>query len=364
MQAPVAGSRLVGIVLGCAVCLMLHPLSVAENLNHSQTEALFSAAPESGLVEEVAALPVPAPVLFAPLVKAPAMPGHLSKEMQKLALKYDVSKIGERGVGKGMNFYSLDKEMEMGKELSDEVEMSARMMLDPEISEYVNRLGQNLARNSDAKTVFTIRVIQSPEVNAFALPGGYFYVNTGLILAADSEAELAGVMAHEIAHVAARHATHNLTKRNLIALCTLPTVFVAGPVGMAMTEASDMARPLTFLKFSRDAEREADLLGMEYAYATGYDPAAMVSFFERMQAQEKRKKGYLARAFDTHPMTSERVKRAQDVMSAMLPAKDEYRVTTNEFNEVKARLAALVDQHGVDAPGSLPTLHKNIGGAR
>jgi predicted Zn-dependent protease len=130
---------------------------------------------------------------------------------------------------------------------------------------------------------------------------------------------------------------------------------------MAVTEASDMARPLTFLKFSRDAEREADLLGMEYAYATGYDPAAMVSFFERMQAQEKKKKGYLARAFDTHPMMAERVKRAQAVMSAMLPAKDEYRVTTDEFNDVKARLAALVDQHGVDAPGSLPTLHKNVG---
>jgi predicted Zn-dependent protease len=356
VKAPVASSKLVGIVLGCAVGFLIHPFSVAENLNHSQTEALFSAAPESGLVEEIAALPVPAPILFAPLVKAPVMPGHISKEMQKLALKYDVSKIGERGVGKGMNFYSIDREMEMGKELSDEVEMSARMMLDPEINEYVNRLGQNLARNSDAKTVFTIRVIQSPEVNAFALPGGYFYVNTGLVLAADSEAELAGVMAHEIAHVAARHATHNLSKRNLIALCTLPAVFVAGPVGMAVTEASDMARPLTFLKFSRDAEREADLLGMEYAYATGYDPAAMVSFFERMQAQEKKKKGYLARAFDTHPMKAERVKRAQAVMSAMLPAKDEYRVTTNEFNDVKARLAALVDQHGVDAPGSLPTL--------
>lgn len=361
MQGPVAGSRLAGIVLGFAVIFLLVPFSVAKNLNHSQPEELFSAAPESGLAEEIAALPGPPPVIFAPLVKAPLMPEHLSKEMQKLAVKYDVSKIGERGVGKSMNFYSIDKEMEMGRELAEEVEMSSRMMLDPKISEYVNRLGQNLARNSDAKAVFTIRVIQSPEVNAFALPGGYFYVNTGLILAADSEAELAGVMAHEIAHVAARHATHNLSKRNLIALCSLPTVFVAGPVGMAMTEASDMARPLTFLKFSRDAEREADLLGMEYAYATGYDPAAMVSFFERMQAQEKKKKGYLARAFDTHPMTAERVKRAQTVMSAMLPAKDEYRVTTNEFNEVKARLAALVDQHGMDAPGSLPTLHKNVG---
>jgi predicted Zn-dependent protease len=187
-------------------------------------------------------------------------------------------------------------------------------------------------------------------------------VNTGLILAADNEAELAGVMAHEIAHVAARHATHNMTRRNLFALCTLPALFVGGPVGMAVGQASDMVQPLTFMKFSRDAEREADLLGMEYAYATGYDPAALVTFFERAQAQEKKKKGYLSRAFDTHPMTAERVKRAQAVMSMMLPPKDDYRLTTNEFNEVKARLAALVNYRGTDvAAGNLPTLHKSVG---
>ena len=230
------------------------------------------------------------------------------------------------------------------------------------ISEYVNRVGQNLVRNSDAKVPFVIRVVDSDEVNAYALPGGYFYVNTGLILAAENEAELAGVMAHEIAHVAARHATHNMSKRDLLNLCSIPVIFVAGPAGIVVREATEMALPLEFMKFSRDAEREADLLGMEYAYATGYDPAAMVSFFEKIQAQEKRKKGYLARAFDTHPMTSERVRRAQEELNAMLPPKDQYVVTTSEFNDIKVRLTALLNRHKVeDAPENTPKLRRSVG---
>ncbi len=315
------------------------------------------------LSAEVAALPVEAPVLLAPVVRppAPVETSGLSKEMKRLAARYDVTKIGDRDVGKGMNFYSLDKEMDLGREISEEAEQELRLVEDPVVSEYVNRLGQNLVRNSDAKVPFTIKVVDSSEVNAFALPGGYFYVNTGLILAADSEAELAGVMAHEIAHVAARHATHNMSRRDLFNLCSIPAVFVAGPVGMALREAEGVALPMSFMKFSRDAEREADLLGMEYAYSTGYDPAAMVSFFERMQALEKAKKGFLARAFDTHPMTAERVRRAQAEMSTMLPARDDYRVTSSEFNDVKSRLAALVKEHVVeDPPDSKPTLHRSV----
>jgi len=200
-------------------------------------------------------------------------------------------------------------------------------------------------------------------VNAFALPGGYFYVNTGLILAAENEAELAGVMSHEIAHVAARHATHNLSKRDLMNLCALPVIFVSGPVGIAVREATEIALPMEFLKFSRDAEREADLLGMEYAYATGYDPSAMVSFFERMEAREKQKKGFLARAFDTHPMTAERVRRAQEEMTALLPPKSDYLVTSSEFNDVKARLVAIQNRHVIeDAPDGKPKLRKQVGG--
>jgi predicted Zn-dependent protease len=298
---------------------------------------------------------------MVPVAKAPVLPKAMTKEMQKLALRYDVAKIGDRKIGKGLNFYPIEKEAELGRTLAEEVEQSVVFVNDPAIAEYVNRLGQNLARNSDSTVLFTVQVVNSSEVNAFALPGGYFYVNAGLILAADNEAELAGVMAHEIAHVAARHATHNLSRRNLLALCALPTVFVAGPVGIAMTEASQMAQPLAFLKFSRDAEREADLLGMEYMYATGYDPTAMVSFFEKAAALERKQKGYLARAFDTHPMTAERVKRAQEVMGAMLPAKDDYKLTTNEFNEVKARLETLVNYHAEERAKPLPTLHKSAG---
>src|SRR5206468_2218198 len=220
-----------------------------------------------------------------------------------------------------------EKEVRLGRELAAEVDRQAKFIDDPVVTEYINRVGQNIVLHSDAKVAFTIKVIDSDEVNAFALPGGFFYVNKGLVLAADNEAELAGVMAHEIAHVAARHATHNMSRRDLFNLCTIPAVFVAGPAGMAIREVTELALPMEFMKFSRDAEREADLLGMEYAYAAGYDPAEMVNFFEKVQAEEKHKKGFLARAFDSHPMTAERVQRAQEEMRWMLPAKDDYVVT-------------------------------------
>lgn len=259
--------------------------------------------------------------------------------------KYDVSKIGERSVGKGVNFYSLDKEQALGRELATQVEMESKLLKDPKITEYVNRLGQNLARNSDAKVPFVIKVIDSDEVNAFALPGGYFYVNTGLIEAADNEAELAGVMAHEIAHVAARHATKNMTKGQIWNIASIPLIFVGGPVGFAVQEAAGLAVPMSFLKFTRDAEREADLLGMEYQYAAGYDPESFVAFFEKLKAQEKHKKNFIAKAFDTHPMTEDRVKRAQKEIEEVLPPKPQYIVDTSEFEAMKARLASILNEH-------------------
>lgn len=255
--------------------------------------------------------------------------------------KYDPSKIGDRGIGKGVNFYSLDKEEALGKELSQEVESRSKLLKDPVINEYVNRLGQNLVLHSDAKVPFTIKIINSDEVNAFALPGGYFYVNTGLILAANSEAELAGVMAHEIAHVAARHATRNMTKSDIFQIASVPLIFAGGPVGYTVEQAAGLAVPMGFLKFSRDAEREADLLGMEYAYAAGYDPQSFVNFFEKLEAQEKQKANFIAKAFSTHPMTADRVKRAQNEMDTMLPPRKQYIVDTSEFEDIKARLAKL-----------------------
>ena len=274
--------------------------------------------------------------------------------------KYDVSKIGERTIGKGVNFYSLEKEQALGRELASQVEMESKLLKDPVITEYVNRVGQNLARNSDAKVPFTIKVIDSDEVNAFALPGGFFFVNTGLIEAADSESELAGVMAHEIAHVAARHATRNMTKGQIWNLASIPLIFVGGPVGLAVQEAAGLAVPMSFLKFTRDAEREADLLGMEYQYAAGYDPESFVAFFEKLKAEEKHKKNFIAKAFDTHPMTEDRVKRAQEEMDKVLPPRAQYIVDTSEFEQIKARLAGILNQHRLAKEGAAgkPTLRR------
>jgi hypothetical protein len=256
--------------------------------------------------------------------------------------KYDVEKIGDRGVGGGMNFYSLNREMEMGKEMAEEVEHSAKFFTDPVVAEYVNRLAQNLVRNSDAKVPFTVKIIDSEELNAFALPGGHFYVNTGMILATESEAELAGIMAHEIAHVAARHATKNATKQQIWNMASIPLMFVGGPAAVAVRNVAQIAVPMSFMKFSRNAEREADLLGMEYEYVAGYDPVAMVNFFEKLQSQDKKKPNFVVRAFQSHPMTDDRLKRAQKTIAELLPPKDDYLITTSEYEAMKERLTKLV----------------------
>ena len=201
----------------------------------------------------------------------------------------------------------------------------------------MNRIGQNLVSHSDAKVPFTIKVLDTEEVNAFALPGGFFYVNSGLILAADNEAELAGVMAHEIAHVCARHATKNMTRAQIWNMASVPLIFIGGPVAYAISEVAGLAVPLGFLKFSRDAEREADLLGLEYDYASGYDPQAFVQFFEKLNV-EKKKPNMIAKAFATHPMNVERIEAAQDEIRRYLPDRPEYIVDTSEFESVKARL--------------------------
>ena len=203
--------------------------------------------------------------------------------------KKDPDEIGNREVGKGVNFYSLEKEIALGKQMAQEVERQAKIIDDPVVAEYVNRVGQNLVRNSDAKVPFTIKVLDSDEVNAFALPGGFFFVNTGLMLKADSEAELAGVMAHEIAHVAARHGTRQATRGEIANYATLPLIFMGGWAGYAIQGAASAAIPLGFLKFSRGFESEADMLGLQYMYKTGYDPTAFVDFFEKIQSLEKSK---------------------------------------------------------------------------
>lgn len=274
----------------------------------------------------------------------------------------DVDAIGNRKVGgRGMgNWYSLESEIRMGRGYAQQVESSVKLVQDPVVTEYVNRIGQNLVRNSDAQVPFTIKVIDSDEVNAFALPGGFFYVNSGLILAADEESELAGVMAHEIAHVAARHATRQMTRSQWANIGTIPLIFIGGGIGYAVQAAVGLGLPLTFLSFSRSFEQEADYLGLQYMYKSGYDPQAFVSFFEKVQAREKKKPGTLAKAFSTHPQTPDRIEKSQEEIARILPARVQYVVSTSEFDDVKARLASLENRHKVtdQKDANRPTLRR------
>ena len=253
--------------------------------------------------------------------------------------KSDPSQIGNRDVGKGINFYSLEKEIALGKQLAQEVQRQAKMADDPLISEYVNRLGQNLVRNSDARVPFTFQVIESEVPNAFALPGGFVFVNTGLIELAEEEDELAGAMAHEIAHVAARHMTRQATKSEIAGLATLPlNVLLGGWIGVAAGQASHIIVPMTFLSFSRADESEADYLGVQYLYAAGYDPTAMISVFEKLDAVNRRKPGRVSRLFSTHPMDSARIEKTQKEIQAILPAREQYIVNTAEYHDMRARV--------------------------
>ena len=263
----------------------------------------------------------------------------------------DPDAIGDRDVGAGINFYSLEKEIAIGKQLAAEVERQAKIVDDPIVAEYVNRVGQNIVRNSDAKVPFTIKVLDTEEVNAFALPGGFFFVNSGLILKADTEAELAGVMAHEIAHVACRHATKQQTKGDLMEIGAIAGSIFTGWTwtGYAIRQGMSLAIPITMLQFTRAEERQADHFGLQYLYKSGYDPRSFVDFFEKIETMEKRKPGSIAKVFMTHPMNDDRIKAAQQEIQTELKPKDEYVVNTSEFNDVKGRLAMLHNRHKVDS---------------
>ena len=260
-----------------------------------------------------------------------------------VAVKDDIQAIGVRKIGgRGLgNWYSVEQEIGMGRDYSRAIEASVTLLRDPTISEYVNRIGQHIVRNSDAKVPFTIKVIDSDEINAFALPGGFLYVNTGLLLAAQEEAELAGVMAHEIAHVSAHHATRQMTHSQLFNLATIPLVFVGGGLGVALHEAAGLAGPLTLTKFSRSFEAEADYLGVEYLYQAGYDPQALISFFERAQALEKQKPGAISKMFSSHPQTADRIRKTQSEIVKILPSREAYVISKSDFDEMKLRLSAI-----------------------
>src|SRR3984885_9481575 len=260
----------------------------------------------------------------------------------------DPDSIGDRDVSGKVNFYSLEKEIALGKQLAQQVQRQSKVIDDPIVSEYVNRIGQNLVRNSDAKVPFTIKVLEDPTVNAFALPGGFFFVQTGLILKADTEAELAGVMAHEIAHVAARHGTRQATRGEIAQLATLPLIFMGGWTGYGIRQAASILVPIGYLQFSREFESEADMLGLQYMYKTGYDPGAFVDFFEKIESLEKKKPGTISKVFSTHPPTDARIVKAQQNIQQLLKERPEYVVTTSEFNDVKARLMAFHNKRKAD----------------
>lgn len=270
--------------------------------------------------------------------------------------RYDVSRIGNRSIGKGMNLYSVEKDIALGRQMAAETDSEVAFVHDQIVTEYVNRLAQNLVAHSDAKVPFTVKVVDSDEVNAFSFPGGYLYVNRGLLTATENEAELAGVISHEIAHVAARHATKAMTRKQLFALASLPLMFVGGGAASVVSQVAGFAQPISGLKFSRNDEREADLLGLEYSYDAGYDPTEFVHFFEKMRkASHEKKSSFMVRMFQTHPVTEDRIGRAQDEIVSMLPPKEHYLVTTSEFEEVRSRVMQLRSSEGA---AERPTLRR------
>ena len=261
----------------------------------------------------------------------------------------DPEKIGERDINKGsVNLYSLEREIALGQQLSAQVEASSRLLRDLRVQGFVDDVVQNLVRNSDSQVPFTVKIIDSDEVNAFALPGGYLYVNTGLILEAETESELAGVLAHEIAHVTARHTTKQASKRTLVELLSIPLLFVGGPVAYGVQQAMGLAVPLAFLKFSRNAEREADYLGLHYAYGANYDPTALVDFLERIAQKDQSR---IPSAFSSHPMSKDRIQRAQAEIASVLPMRPEHVVSTSRFVAVKSYLERIQHANWVYAGG-------------
>ena len=304
-----------------------------------------------------------------------------TEEKSKKPGKYDLDRIGQRGIGKGANLYSLEKERALGAAMAAAIDRRTKLVADPDVNDYVNRLGQTIARNSDAEVPFTIKVIDSLDLKAFALPGGFLYVDKGLIMEVDSEAELAGLMAHEIAHVAARHASRSATRRYAWNMFSIPLIYLGGPAGIGIKQIAGIGVPLTFKKFDRDAEIEADLLGIEYQYAAGYDPQAFLEALEKLQSKENKKRARLAKvpilnfltkvplhdqiahAYANYPSTDERIQRVQAEISTLLPSRSDYILDTSEFQEVKAKLAwadrPVLRRHRLgDSVTNGPVLHK------
>jgi len=255
----------------------------------------------------------------------------------------DVYCIGQRRVAHH-SIISERKEVAIGTKYAQQINRSAKLVKDPVISEYVNRVEQNIAQNSDAKIPITVRVIDSPEINAFTLPGGFIYVNTGLLHAASSEAQLAGVLAHETAHVACRHWASDATKRTLLQYAMIPLILtpMSYPVYIGLSEAMNFGIPMAFLKFSREDEAQADFLGLQYMWKAGYDPNAYLSMFAKIIQEGRSTPGSVAGVFMDHPPTKDRIINAEKEIKTILPKRSEYLVSNSEFQNVHDRLNTLL----------------------
>lgn len=274
--------------------------------------------------------------------------------------KNDPAEIGNRKVDGGPNFYSIEKELALGRQLSLEVERQAKLFDDPIITEYISRMVQNLARHSDVTFPVSIKIIESDQPNAFTLPGGHMFIDTGLIRLTESEAELAATLAHELGHVAARHATRQATQNTIGNIATIPLSLLGGPVGVLARNAVTIAMPMSFLKFSRVFETEADQLGLQYMYDAGYDPSGSVDIFERLESLERKKPGTVGQLFNTHPMTSDRIQKAQKNIQHQLPARDEYVINTSEYEAVRSRMLDQLNSRRINPSAEKkPTLLKS-----
>jgi predicted Zn-dependent protease len=338
------------------------PWTLAQTQNPGQTQTQPPTSdPDQGQ-------PKAGDIKNAPAQPPANLPTQDDSQMKHDGTQTDVDAVGNRNVGcaRGVgNWYTVEGQVARGRVYAQQIESQIKLVNDPVVTEYVNRIGQNLVRNSDAQVPFTIKVIDSDVVNAMALPGGFFYVNSGLILAADEEAEMAGVMAHEIAHVAACHYGREMTRLQLLQMASIPAIFMGGAIGYGVYEGMGLGIPLTFLKFSRTFEAQADYLGVQYMYRAGYDPSAFVSFFEKIQAMEKKKPGTISKAFETHPPTADRIEKTQEEIRKILPSKPQYVVTTSEFDEVKGRLASIENRHKLldQKDANKPSLRRTSAGS-
>jgi len=249
-----------------------------------------------------------------------------------------VDPLAARGRG-GINLYSIPQEIELGRRMAAEVETQARIVDDSVISEYVNRLGQNLAKQANAPFPVTVKMIQSSEINAFTLPGGWVYVNSSILMMADNEAEFASVVAHEIGHADARHATREQSGGQLAKIIGGPlSVLIPGLAGVAARQAAGVAAPVTSLHFSRAFETEADQLGVHYLYGAGYDPAASIDMFEKIASTERATPGRVAKLFLSHPPTQDRIRKTQAEIRKLNPERSSYVLNTSDFETIRKRL--------------------------